>query len=177
MSGRSAVFFDRDGIVNVRPVRTRYVETPADFHLIPTFMDSLRLVRDRGYAAFIVTNQRGVGRGIMTLESLNAIHAELIRLLQARGLALDGIGVCTADDDAHPDRKPNPGLLLGAAREHRLDLTRSWMIGDTESDVLAGLRAGCRTIRVSTDVNPPSQAEFRIPDMRHIIPLLDKVLV
>ncbi len=176
MSGRPAVFFDRDGIVNVRPVRTRYVETTADFHLIPAFFDALRLVRNRGYAAFIVTNQRGVGLGIMTPETLNAIHNELIRHLRDQNLALDGIRVCTADDNSHPDRKPNPGLLLGAASEHRLDLAKSWMIGDRESDVLAGLRAGCRTILVSDDTDSPSQAKFRIPDMHHLIPLLDRVL-
>lgn len=175
MTRRPAVFFDRDGIVNRRPTVTRYVERPEDFHLVPEFIDALRLARARGYVAVLVTNQRGVGLGVMPQAALDDLHARLERHLAARGLGFDSMRVCTAVDDSHPDRKPNPGMLLGAARDLDLDLERSWMIGDTETDIEAGRRAGCKTIRVSAR-DEPTAADYHVSDMAALGPLLDRVL-
>jgi len=175
VSGRPAVFFDRDGIVNVQPTVSRYVERPEAFHQIPEFIESLRLVRARGYAAVLVTNQRGVGLGLMTRAALDDLHARLLRQLADQDLELEDIRVCTATDNAHPDRKPHPGMLLSAARDLGLDLPRSWMIGDRESDVLAGRRAGCRTVRVSIGA-PPTEADHCVPDMAALLLLLTRVL-
>lgn len=171
---RPCVFFDRDGIVNVSP-GPGYVERVEDFHLVPAFFDALRVASDRGYAAVIATNQRGVGIGRMTEADLKAIHHVLIKAVNAVGLSLTDIYVCTADNNAHPNRKPNPGMLLDAARAHALDLSKSWMIGDNEKDILAGLRAGCRTILVA----PPGQeteADHHVPDMAACTALLEQVL-
>ncbi len=150
--GRPCVFFDRDGIINRRPT-SRYVETVAAFELLPEFVDALRVVRQRGYAAVVVTNQRGVERGCLTRATLAAIHRHLRRVLRQHGLTLDAIRVCTSLSDEHPDRKPNPGMLLKAARQLDLDLSRSWMVGDQETDVEAGRRAGCQTILVSAEAD------------------------
>lgn len=150
--GRPCVFFDRDGIVNRRPIK-RYVETLAAFDLLPEFVDALRVVRQRGYAAVVVTNQRGVEVGCLTRATLAAIHRKLRRELRLQGLTLDAIRVCTSLSDRHPDRKPNPGMLLKAARQLDLDVSRSWMVGDQETDVEAGRRAGCRTVLVSAEAD------------------------
>ena len=173
-AGRPAVFFDRDGIVNRSP-GPGYVERWEDFHLLPAFLRALRLVRAGGYAAVVVTNQRGVGRGLMSRADLDAIHARLARVLEGEGLHLDAIYACTVDDDAHPDRKPNPGMLLRAARDLGLDLQRSWMIGDSERDILAGRAAGCRTIRVAPETEP-SESDLRVADMEALPPMLARVL-
>jgi len=154
MSGRRpAVFFDRDGIVNESP-GPGYVERWEDFHLLPAFVESLRVVVDRGYAPVVVTNQRGVGRGIMPQAALDRIHAGLAAALAAEGLALTDLRVCTAVTDDDPRRKPNPGMLTEAAEAHGLDLARSWMIGDSEKDIEAGRRAGCA---VTLRVHPSAQ--------------------
>jgi len=161
---RPAIFFDRDGVVNRFPGAGQYVNRRADFHVLPEFVASLRIARERGYAAVVVTNQRGVARGFMTIEALDEIHDALRAELAAAGLALDDIYACTAGDNAHPHRKPNPGMLLDAAARHGLDLSASWMIGDSETDITAGQRAGCRTIRIA----PPdaeTAATVHLPDM------------
>ena len=171
---RPAVFFDRDGIVNRSP-GPGYVERWEDFHLLPEFVEALRLVTARGYEAVIVTNQRGVGRGVMRAEELVRIHDHLLAALRLEGLGVRDIYVCTAVDDADPRRKPNPGMLLEAARDHQLDLSRSWMIGDSEKDIEAGLRAGCRTVRVSPP-DRPTGAHDRVDDMAQLVEFLARNL-
>lgn len=171
------VFFDRDGIVNHPPDdERRYVMHEDEFHLLPGFVDSLRLALARGYKAVIVTNQAGVSRGRMKQEDLDRIHDKLHRLLRAEGLALHDVYECTSFDDAHPNRKPNPGMLLDAAAEHHLDLSRSWMIGDSEKDVQAGRRAGvARTVRVKP-LPVRTDADFRVDTMRELPRLLEQHL-
>ncbi len=168
--GKPCVFFDRDGIVNVSP-GPGYVERLADFHIMPAFWEALRVARERGFEAVIVTNQRGVGRGLMTQKTLDEIHASLLEAVEREGLDLLDIFQCTADDNRHPNRKPNPGMLFDAAEKHGLDLARSWMIGDNEKDVLAGRAAGCRTVLVDPSERT-TEADHRVPDMTKLADFL-----
>ena len=143
------VFFDRDGIVNLAPT-TRYVERREDFHLLEGFFQTLAHITRLGYVAVIITNQKGVSTGATPVAELEAMH-QAIRLRAAeRGLSILDILYCDAPEEGHPRRKPNPGMLFEAAEKHGLDLEASWMIGDNEKDVIAGQRAGCRTIFVGT---------------------------
>jgi len=171
---RPCVFFDRDGIVNKSP-GPGYVERVEDFHLLPDFVEALRVVRSRGYEAVIVTNQRGVALGRLTEQTLSGIHRYLEQVLKKQALTLTDILVCTADDNAHPDRKPNPGMLLTAAKRHGLDLARSWMVGDNERDVEAGLRAGCKTVLVG-EAGKPSRADFRLKELSELPGFLERHL-
>jgi D-glycero-D-manno-heptose 1,7-bisphosphate phosphatase len=155
------VFFDRDGIVNRFPGHGRYVERLEEFHLLPEFVEALRVVNEKGYRAVIVTNQRGIALGRMSLETVERIHDHLEDLLAKEGLDLLDIRMCPAEHDSHPRRKPNPGMLLEAAEQHDLDLSRSWMVGDSEKDVIAGKRAGCRTVLVGGG-DAPSAADHRL---------------
>ncbi len=161
------VFFDRDGIVNRAPVQTRYVERWADFHLQPEFVEALRVVREKGYEAVIVTNQKGVGTGRMTEADLTEIHDNLVKELDRQQQGVRDIFVCTDTDENSPRRKPNPGMLLEAARKHALDLKRSWMIGDNRKDVEAGRRAGCRTVFVGSK-SGLSEADYELASMREL---------
>lgn len=146
---RRAVFFDRDGVANVPPPdERRYVLHPDQLEVYPAFVEAMRVVAEAGWPAVLVTNQKCVGRGLITAEVLAAIHAKLVGVLAEEGLAFLEMFACTATDDAHPDRKPNPGMLVRAAEAHGLDLAASWMVGDNDSDVFAGQAAGCRTIKV-----------------------------
>ena len=161
MDLRPAVFFDRDGtLVEDIP----YLSDPAKLRLLPATAPALRRLREAGRACVLVTNQSGVGRGLITARQLHEIHAALGRQLQAAGAAFDGIYYCphapSSDDRTaieHPDRKPGPGMLQRAARDLGLDLARSWMIGDQLSDMLAGRNAGCRggiLVRTGHDLAP-----------------------
>jgi histidinol-phosphate phosphatase family protein len=168
------VFFDRDGIVNVSP-GPGYVERVEDFHLMPEFVESLRVTLAKGYEAVIITNQRGVGLGLMTEATLQEIHRHVIEKIEAAGLRLLDIVYCTATDNSDPRRKPNPGMLLEAAEKHGLDLDRSWMVGDNEKDVLAGHAAGCRCIRVAP-LEKETAADHHIATMAELPPLLKTIL-
>lgn len=144
---KSCVFFDRDGIVNRHP-GPGYVERWEDFHLLPEFVEILRTVRQTGFAAVVVSNQRGVALGRMTAATVEGMHRRLQEALRTEGLALDDVLYCPHDRGACDCRKPQPGMLKEAARRHGLDLARSWMIGDSPTDIQAGQAAGCRTILV-----------------------------
>ncbi len=161
---RPCVFFDRDGIVNRPPTADRYVRHWGEFEPIPEFIEVLRAVKELGYEAVVVTNQKGIATGRMTREAVNEIHRNLSESLGRHGLRLLDVVVCESGDDDHPDRKPNPGMLLGAARRHDLDLSRSWMVGDHERDVEAGRRAGCRTVFVGPP-EPPVNADYRVANI------------
>lgn len=171
---RPCVFFDRDGIINVSP-GPGYVERVADFHLIPAFVDALRVTTRKGYPAVVVTNQRGVGKGILAESTLQSIHEHLRTLLASEGLSLLSIYYATDVDRSAPRLKPQPGMLTEAAQTHSLDLRRSWMIGDNEKDVLAGRAAGCRTILVS-ESSAPSVADFRLSRIEDLPPFLEQHL-
>jgi D-glycero-D-manno-heptose 1,7-bisphosphate phosphatase len=169
---RPCVFFDRDGIVNAPPRGgARYIERPDDFLIYPEFLEALRVVNARGYEAVIVTNQKGVAKGLVREEALMEMHSRLYTTVLQHGLRLLDIRVSTTADNAHPSRKPNPGMLLGAAADHGLDLARSWMIGDHDYDIEAGRRAGCRTVFVGAGAMPG--ADFIVPDMAALMQFLD----
>ncbi|MFW6154152.1 MAG: D-glycero-alpha-D-manno-heptose-1,7-bisphosphate 7-phosphatase [Planctomycetota bacterium] len=150
-----AVFLDRDNTLIADP---GYLADPAGVELLPDVGEALRLLAGAGFKLVVVTNQSGIARGILDETQLQAIHAELSRQLAAAGARLDAVYYCpyhpegtverfTRESD---ERKPSPGMLLRAAREMKLDLSASWMVGDRPRDVLAGREAGCRTIRVLT---------------------------
>ncbi len=171
---RPCIFFDRDGIVNESP-GPGYVERIEDFHLIPSFFEALRVAHQHGYAAAVVTNQRGVGLGRMTPAALDAIHVLLLAECRSRGTPLLAIYACTATDDRDPRRKPHPGMLLEAARDHDLDLAQSWMVGDNTTDVQAGQSAGCRTILVAPHAGE-TVADRVVAEMAQLPALLEKLL-
>jgi histidinol-phosphate phosphatase family protein len=145
---KPAVFLDRDG-TTIEQVH--HLTDPRDVALIPGSAGAIVSLRARGYACVVVTNQSVIGRGMLDEADLAKVHAEMNRQLAAAGTEVDAIYFCPvapAQKDQtvveHPDRKPGPGMLIRAAREHSLDLAASWMVGDNISDVLSGRNAGCR---------------------------------
>jgi D-glycero-D-manno-heptose 1,7-bisphosphate phosphatase len=163
----AAVFFDRDGIVNRVPDGVYYVTRAADFHITPAFWDALAVVRQQGYRAVIATNQKGVATGATPPDELARLHQQLLDEAQARGLVIDGIYTCPHAGGCDC-RKPKPGLLLRAARDLHLDLSRSWMIGDKPRDCEAGRAAGCpHTLLVSATESSPF-ATHRVDRMEEV---------
>ena len=171
-ASKPCVFFDRDGIVNHPPTKARYVRHWGEFELIPEFIDALKVVSRAGYEAVVVTNQKGISTGQMTAENVQQIHDNLVELLKRHDIGLRDILICSAGDDRHPHRKPNPGMLIEAARRHDLDLARSWMVGDQEKDVEAGRRAGCKTVLVKAG-EQPTAADYRLQRMGELADFLE----
>ena len=147
MTGQAAAFIDRDGVLNADH---GYVFRVQDFEWLPGAVDALALLQREGFALVVVTNQSGVARGLYTLADVDHLHAHLRADLAAQGVELAGIYACPH----HPDgtvleyrlhcacRKPMPGMIEQAAREHGLDLAASCLFGDKASDIEAGRRAG-----------------------------------
>lgn len=138
-----AAFLDRDGVLNQSIVRDGRPYAPhrlEDFVILPEAPAAVRRLKAAGYLIIVATNQKDVGAGLMSQDMLDAMHARL-----SAAVPVDDIRVCTCIDEC-PCYKPNPGMLLDAARDWSIDLSASVMIGDRWRDVGAGRNAGCRTI-------------------------------
>lgn len=139
-----AVILDRDGVLNVRPPRAEYVVSPDDLQWLPGALEALRLLREAGYRVLVVSNQAGIGRGVMSEADLAAVTARMTHDVEAAGGRIDGFYHCPHDwDDGCRCRKPAPGMLFDAQLDHDLDLTRTVFVGDDERDGEAAQRAGC----------------------------------
>lgn len=156
---QKAIFLDRDGTINKYVGFLRNID---DFELIEGVAEAIKLINQSGYLAIVVTNQPVIARGEVSWEELNEIHEKMATLLGKEGAYVDGIYICPH----HPDkgfegerpeykidcdcRKPKPGLLLQAAKDFNIDLSESYMIGDSHRDVEAGENAGVKkSIRVA----------------------------
>lgn len=181
MSGR-AVFLDRDGVLNdnIYYADSGEWEAPrcaADFVMKPRVLQSLSALQGAGYVLFLVSNQPSFAKGKATLEALQAVHGRLLEILRADGIALTEAFYCYH----HPEgivpgfsvrcdcRKPSAYFLLNAAEKYRIVLSDSWMIGDRDSDIECGKKAGLHTIQVASD-HPGAKAghampEFHAPDL------------
>jgi D-glycero-D-manno-heptose 1,7-bisphosphate phosphatase len=172
---KRCVFFDRDGIVNRSP-GPGYVERWEDFHILPGFISALQTVLRHGYVAVIASNQRGVARGMITRETVDDMHRRFREVLRTQhGIDVLEVFYCPHDHGQCDCRKPQPGMLLRAAKQYDIDLAASWMVGDNEKDAEAGIAAGCRAILVSEN-DKPTKAEIRIRSMDELAALLDRVL-
>ncbi|MBE5924460.1 MAG: D-glycero-beta-D-manno-heptose 1,7-bisphosphate 7-phosphatase [Lachnospiraceae bacterium] len=156
---QKAVFLDRDGTINKYVGFLRNID---DFELIPGTAEAIKKINESGYLAIVVTNQPVIARGEVTVEELNEIHNKMERLLGEQGAYIDAIYYCPH----HPDkgfegeipelkfdcdcRKPKPGMLFKAAEDFNIDLSQSYMVGDSENDIKAGEAAGCKTVLVKS---------------------------
>jgi D-glycero-D-manno-heptose 1,7-bisphosphate phosphatase len=165
--GRRAVFLDRDGVLIED---TGFPDDPGRIRLLPGAAEGLRALRSAGFRLVVATNQSGVARELLDEATLAAIHDRLLELLAAESAALDAIYYCPhhvqATDPRYREecdhRKPAPGMLLSAARDLNLDPAASWMVGDRDSDVEAGLRAGCRGLLIGPGAPHLAAAAERI---------------
>jgi histidinol-phosphate phosphatase family protein len=149
---RRAAFLDRDGVLNRRAPAHDYVRSPAGFVWLRGAREGVLRLNREGWLVLVVTNQRGVARGLMTAEDVDAIHARAQRELGEIGARVDAFYCCPhTDADRCECRKPAPGLILRAAKEWRVDLAASFLVGDDERDVVAAQRAGVRAHRMPTD--------------------------
>jgi D-glycero-D-manno-heptose 1,7-bisphosphate phosphatase len=178
VSGRPAAFLDRDGTLNefVPDPDSGLPESPlraADVRLIEGAAAAARQLAQAGFALVCVSNQPAAAKGKVSLERLLAVHERVLELLREEGVHLDAFRLCLH----HPQgvvpelsgpcgcRKPAPGMLLDAAEELGLDLASSWMLGDTDSDVVAGHAAGCRTVLIEHPGSAHKRVAEESPDV------------
>jgi D-glycero-D-manno-heptose 1,7-bisphosphate phosphatase len=161
-----AVFVDRDGTIMHD---ADYCSDPKQVHVFEGVREALRRLKRKGYKLIIITNQSGIGRGFFTLDQYRAIETEVLRQL-GPGL-IDATYFCPdTPEQLSKCRKPAPGMILQAARDHYIDLARSFFIGDKEIDAECGRNAGVRTIRVRTGfdkMTDGSCADWVAEDLKH----------
>lgn len=139
MPGRPGAFLDRDGTL-IEDVG--FVSDPNDVRVLPTVPDALRTFADAGYACVVVTNQSGIARGYFDEASVAAINATIVAHLRSAGALVDAFYFCPHHGDGCDCRKPEPGMIHRAAREHGIDVARSAVVGDRGSDIELGQRLG-----------------------------------
>ena len=164
-----AAFLDRDGVINRKAPEGQYVTRWEEMHFLPDAATAIALLNRAGFRVIVVSNQRCVAKGLVTAGEVESLHQRMCDALARAGAGIDAVYYCPHEEQPACDcRKPKPGLLLNAAQAHHLDLSASWMIGDSESDVQAGRSAGCktalladggRTARANADVLAPSLLE------------------
>ena len=182
MNRKRAAFLDRDGTLNHDVGYTCQVE---DLRLLDNVVEGLRLISEIGFRLIITTNQAGIARGYFTEQEMRAFNKHLVDILQSYSIIIDAMYYCPY----HPTegigpfkrdsafRKPQPGMLIQAAKDHDIDLRSSYVIGDKKSDILAGQAVGCITILVMTGAAGTGEPDWvAVPDyVAH--DLLDAALI
>lgn len=179
---QKAIFLDRDGTINKYVGFLRNID---EFELIDGVSKTIKELNDKGYLVIVITNQPVIARGEVTVEELNTMHNKMETLLGKEGAYVDAIYYCPH----HPHkgyegeikelkidcdcRKPKPGLILKAAKDFNIDLEKSWMIGDSDIDILAGKNAGCKTALITREFDDYGQDETLI-SLNDIIEILNK---
>jgi D-glycero-D-manno-heptose 1,7-bisphosphate phosphatase len=139
------VFLDRDGVIN-KKIENGYVLDWKDFKFLPDVIEAIKLLNKKNIPVFIATNQSAVHRGLISYEKLHEIHQKMIKQLQQKGARIDDIFICPhRPDEKCACRKPGTGLFEQAGQRHDIDFKDSWFIGDSEIDIKAGKKIGCKT--------------------------------
>lgn len=149
---KRAIFLDRDGVINKKPKEHDYVKSWEEFFWLPDVKKAIKLANEAGFLVIVISNQRGVAKGLMTREDVEEINQKMVDELKVNGARVNGVYWCGHNYSDNCDcRKPKPGLILQAAKDCKIDLTNSWVIGDTKDDIKAGMAAGCKTLKIKTN--------------------------
>jgi mannose-1-phosphate guanylyltransferase / phosphomannomutase len=165
---KKAIFLDRDGVINQNGPK---IDSPEKLTIIEGVPEAIRVLNKAGYMIIIVTNQPEIAKGFFSFEKLEIVHKHLKEQLAKKGARIDAIYVCPH----HPEkgfpgevpelkiscgcRKPEPGMILKAIAEYSIDLKQSWMVGDSKSDIVAGQKAGLKTIFIASGGGSSSKQE------------------
>lgn len=146
-----AIFLDRDGTIIVDK---NYLNSPEDVEFLPYAIEGLREMIKKGYLLVVVTNQSGVSRGLVQEKNIDLIHKKMDQILAQENVKITSYyyNIAAADSNDR-NRKPNPGMLLDAIKKLNIDVQNSWMIGDRQSDIEAGMNAQVRTIFIENSAH------------------------
>jgi D-glycero-D-manno-heptose 1,7-bisphosphate phosphatase len=146
---KAAVFLDRDGVINRD--RPDYVKSWEEFEFLPGVLEAFRVLASGPHQVVVVSNQSGIGRGLVGRGTVDEIHAHMTEAVRRSGGRIDAVYYCPhRPDEDCPCRKPRPGLILRAARELDIDLAASWLVGDDLRDLETAEAAGVRPVLVRT---------------------------
>lgn len=172
-----AVFLDRDGVINVEK---EYLHSWQDFEFLPTVLDTCRKINAAGYLIVIITNQSGIARGYYTMSDFEVLTARMLEAFREQGVEVADVYCCPH----HPDydgaclcRKPEPGMILQAVTDFDIDVSKSILAGDKESDIEAGINAGVRRnflMQTGHDIDAANtKADAVLSSLKALIAYLD----
>ena len=142
---KKAIFLDRDGVINLE--KKDYVKSIKEFQIIHNVPKAIATLKEKGFLVIVITNQSAINRGLLTIKILNEIHNQLQEILKDNDTSIDDFYFCPHRPDENClCRKPKPGLLLQAAKHHKIDLKNSFFIGDSQTDIEAAKAVGCKYI-------------------------------
>ena len=153
------VILDRDGVINEDSAH--YIKSPGEWRPIPGSLEAISKLTAAGYKVFVATNQAGVGRGILTLASLDAIHDKMLAAIRAHNGAIEAIESCIHHPNDNCEcRKPRPGMLNNLAETHHLALDEGYFVGDSAKDLEAAHAAGCQPVLVLTGNGKETKTQY-----------------
>ena len=156
------LFLDRDGVINKNKDES-YVFHKSEFEFLPGVIEAIKKLSGVFGKIIIVTNQRGIGKGLMDEHALNEIHDHMLSEVKNGGGRIDALYYCAINNDKHHDRKPNPGMLLEAAHMYpEIDFSKSIMVGDKMSDMQLGRNVGTYTVLISSKEKPDIDVDLAL---------------
>jgi len=145
---KGAIFLDRDGVINID--RRDYVKSWSEFKFLPRVFEALKLLKKNNIRVIIITNQSAVNRGLMTLDTLLEIHEKMLDAIRTHAGEVQAIYYCPHTPAENCEcRKPKPGMVLKAAKDFKIDLSRSYLVGDSEKDVELARSVGLKCVRIT----------------------------
>lgn len=157
------LFIDRDGVINKDPggwTKTNYVTNWKDFHFVPGALEALKILKEKNIKVIVASNQAGINKGLYTNEELSKVNSLMLKEIESFGGAVEEVFYCIhKDEDKCECRKPMPGMLEMAAKKYHIEPKTTYFIGDANTDVVAGKRAGCKSILVLSGKTPRSDVE------------------
>jgi len=169
---RSAVFLDRDGVINRN--RPDHVKSWNEFEFLPGALEALKRLAGLGWPVVVVTNQAAIGRGLVDPSEVEEIHRRMVDEVRLFGGRIDAVLYCPhRPDEGCECRKPKLGLLIEASRLLHLDLAASILVGDAESDLLAARAAGCRPVMVRTGRGAAQIEQLRLAEVDDFVAVED----
>lgn len=142
-----AVFLDRDGTIIKDVV---YLSKEEDIEIIPEAVEAIKIFNKNNYLVILITNQSGIARGYYSIDQFEKVNKKVVDIFKQKGAIIDDAYFCPHFENDCSCRKPNPGMIFEAAKNHQIDLNKSFVIGDKGTDIEAGKNAGCKTVLVLT---------------------------
>ena len=183
LSRRAAAFLDRDGVINRKRPEGDYVKSWEEFTFLPGVFKAIKGLHDKGLLVIVVTNQQGVAKGLVDEPTLVDIHEEMRRRIERRGGRIDAVYFCPhRAEEGCGCRKPADGLIRKAIEDFRekgilIDTERSYMIGDSDSDIAAGLKAGLRGIRIGRSGEAGKQDGATGEDLLDALKIIEETVI
>lgn len=170
-----AIFLDRDGVINKKAPDKGYITSWDNFQFLPGVLKALAKISQSSYKIFIVTNQRGISRGIMSEDALKNIHNNMITEIRNNGGRIDEIYYCPHGNNECTCRKPLPGMLDNAKSDYNISLEESWVVGDSITDIKAGKARECKTIYIGEDSEAMAFSDYSVDSLDSAVNLISSI--